>query len=230
MQKVTGLGTGWRENIYTKYDSKSMIMIHITIYHDITWYNIITTTNLITHVTIAQKCNAIILITIIITDIILLTNWWAWLDYRAGEASPPLPAVVDVVLVVVVVLVVGLAHVMVVGSIGVPIVRRVEAVSEVVEMLGVGVHQSLQRPRVHWRHHLNMTRVRSGLYNDPHSNLRLPCAGLRVWSRCVSWGYCCDRKSSHTCHTWYFWSSGELCECVDLDWNISPCSGGTQPV
>ena len=97
-----------------------------------------------------------------------------------------MPAVVDIILIVVVVLVVGLAHVVVVRGVGVAVVRRVEAVSEVVEMLGVGVHQSLQRPRVHWRHHLNMTRVRSGLYNDPHSNLRLPCAGLRVWSRCVS--------------------------------------------
>ena len=65
-------------------------------------------------------------------------------------------AVVDIVLVVVVVLVVALAHVVMVWSVGVSIVRRVEAVSEVVEMVGVGIHQSLQRARVDWRHHLNI--------------------------------------------------------------------------
>ena len=154
---------------------------------------------------------------IIITDIILLTNWWAWLDYRAGGERgglPPLPAVVDIILIVVVVLVVGLAHVVVVRSVGVAVVRRVEAVSEVVEMVRVGIHQSLQRPRVHWRHYLNITVQWQWLQNR---NILLPCAGRRAWSRCVSWGYCCDRKSSHTCHTLYFWSSGELCECVDLD-------------
>ena len=80
-----------------------------------------------------------------------------------GKGLPPLPPVVDIVLVVVVVLVVGsLAHVVVVGSVGVAIVGRVEAVSEVVEMLRVGIHQSLQRPRVHWRHHLNITVEWSG--------------------------------------------------------------------
>ena len=68
-----------------------------------------------------------------------------------------MPAVVDIILIVVVVLVVGLAHVVVVRGVGVAVVRRVEAVSEVVEMVRVGIHQSLQRPRVHWRHHLNIT-------------------------------------------------------------------------
>ena len=33
---------------------------------------------------LARKCNVIILI-ITINDIILSTNWWAWLDYRARE-------------------------------------------------------------------------------------------------------------------------------------------------
>ena len=94
-------------------------------------------------------------------------------------------AVVDIVLVVVVVLVVSLAHVVMVRGVGVPIVRRVEAVSEVVEMVGVGIHQSLQRARVHWRHHLHIT------VNDPHIiniplSSSLPCAGRRAWSLCVS--------------------------------------------
>ena len=98
------------------------------------------------------------------------------------QCSPPLSAVVDIVLVVVVVLVVALAHVVMVGSVGVPLVRRVEAVPEVVEMLGVGIHQSLQRARVHWRHHLNI-RVRIILRQR---NILLPCVGQRAWSLCVS--------------------------------------------
>ena len=73
-----------------------------------------------------------------------------------------MPAVVDIILIVVVVLVVGLAHVVMVRSVGVAVVRRVEAVSEVVEMVRVGIHQSLQRPRVHWRHYLNITVQCSG--------------------------------------------------------------------
>ena len=70
-------------------------------------------------------------------------------------ALPPLPSVVNIVLVVVVVLVVGLAHMVVVGGVGVPVIRRVEAVSEVVQLLSVGVHQPLQRAGVHGGHHLN---------------------------------------------------------------------------
>ena len=83
-------------------------------------------------------------------------------------------------------LVVGLAHVVMVWGVGVAIVRRVEAVSEVVEMLAVGIHQSLQRTWVHWRHHLNMTEVE---LNGPDPDLikfLLPCVGQRVSSLCVS--------------------------------------------
>ena len=55
-----------------------------------------------------------------------------------------------------VVLMVGLAHVVVVGSVGVSVIGRVEPVSEVVKMLRVRVHQTLQRPRVDRCHHLKM--------------------------------------------------------------------------
>ena len=84
-----------------------------------------------------------------------------------------MPAVVDIILIVVVVLVVGLAHVVVVRSVGVAVVRRVEAVSEVVEMVRVGIHQSLQRPRVHWRHYLNITMQCSGCKIEIYSYLVL---------------------------------------------------------
>ena len=89
---------------------------------------------------------------------------------------PPLPPVVDIVLVVVIVLVVSLAHVVMVRGVGVPIVRRVEAVPEVVEMLAVGIHQSLQRARVHWRHHLNIS------VNNPQTQKYPPTL---CWTACV---------------------------------------------
>ena len=79
---------------------------------------------------------------------------------------------------------VGLAHVVMVWGVGVAIVRRVEAVSEVVEMLVVGIHQSLQRTWVHWRHHLNMTELELIALLD--LNILLPCVGQHVSSLCVS--------------------------------------------